>query len=200
MSLILDALRKSDRQRARQASERLREGPRAARQDSASRAFLVMIAVFVLAAAIVAGIAFRSPPSRTAAGAGAQIMENVAAEPARAAVRDLAGELATPRLAPPAPALPAVTGAPVMAATPDASAEELRAPPLAALADLRRQLPPLHVDIHAWAADPAARFVLINLRRYGEGDRLQEGPVVRRILKNGVVLEFQGRLFSLPRT
>ena len=64
---------------------------------------------------------------------------------------------------------------------------------------VRARLPQLHVDIHAWSENPQARFVLINLQRYQEGDRLREGPVIRRILPDGVVLESDGLLFSLPR-
>ena len=57
----------------------------------------------------------------------------------------------------------------------------------------------MQLDIHAWAEDPAERFVLINLRRYREGDQLQEGPLVRQIRPEGVVLEYDGTLFSLSR-
>lgn len=203
MSLILDALAKSDRQRARNASERLREGPRPARREFSPAWLVFGCAATLLAAAVVVAIngAWQEPASRGATGAPVEIMENDAT---RAPVRDLARELvaaAAPEVTvdstpPPAPSRidPASVNAPASAAT-----GELLAPPLASLPDLGRQLPALHVDIHAWAADPEARFVLINLRRYGEGDRLPEGPVVRRILRESVVLEFQGQLFSLPR-
>jgi general secretion pathway protein B len=60
-------------------------------------------------------------------------------------------------------------------------------------------LPELHLDVHVYATDPGDRFVYINMRKYHEGGRLQEGPVVERIRRDGVVLSYQGLRFILPR-
>jgi general secretion pathway protein B len=60
-------------------------------------------------------------------------------------------------------------------------------------------LPELHLDVHVYATSPADRFVYINMRKYHEGDRLQEGPTVERIRRDGVVLNLQGLRFILPR-
>ena len=135
-------------------------------------------------------------------------MENVATAPApsrravAAPVRDLDAELAPPPAVAPQATTATVMTTPVTTApVPVVRIEELRAPPFATLPEaVRNALPALTVNAHAWTENPDTRFVLINLRRYGEGDRLQEGPVVRRILRDGVVLEFQGQLFSLPRS
>jgi general secretion pathway protein B len=59
-------------------------------------------------------------------------------------------------------------------------------------------LPEMHLDIHVYAAVPADRFVFINMRKYVEGQKLQEGPVVERITRDGVVLNQQGLRFLLP--
>jgi general secretion pathway protein B len=60
-------------------------------------------------------------------------------------------------------------------------------------------LPELHLDVHVYGTKPAERFVYINMRKYREGAILQEGPTVERIRRDGVVLDFQGLRFVLPR-
>jgi len=60
-------------------------------------------------------------------------------------------------------------------------------------------LPELHLDVHVYATKPADRFVYINMRKYHEGNTLQEGPVLERIRRDGVVLNYQGLRFVLPR-
>jgi general secretion pathway protein B len=60
-------------------------------------------------------------------------------------------------------------------------------------------LPELHLDVHVYATKPADRFVYINMHKYHEGAALQEGPAVERIRRDGVVLNYQGLRFVLPR-
>jgi general secretion pathway protein B len=60
-------------------------------------------------------------------------------------------------------------------------------------------LPDLHLDVHVYATQPAERFVYINNRKYHEGAKLQEGPTIERIRRDGVVLNYQGVRFLLPR-
>jgi general secretion pathway protein B len=60
-------------------------------------------------------------------------------------------------------------------------------------------LPELHLDVHVYATKAAERFVYINMRKYHEGNSLPEGPVVEHIRRDGVVLNYQGLRFVLPR-
>jgi general secretion pathway protein B len=60
-------------------------------------------------------------------------------------------------------------------------------------------LPELHLDVHVYATRPAERFVYVNMRKYHEGSTLEEGPTVERIRRDGVVLNYQGLRFLLPR-
>jgi general secretion pathway protein B len=60
-------------------------------------------------------------------------------------------------------------------------------------------LPDLHLDVHVYATDASDRFVYINGRKYREGMRLNEGPTLERIRRDGVVLNAQGIRFLLPR-
>lgn len=55
----------------------------------------------------------------------------------------------------------------------------------------------LHLDVHVYSETPQERFVLINMRNYHEGDRLQEGPIVDAITPGGVILSFRGQRFRM---
>lgn len=61
----------------------------------------------------------------------------------------------------------------------------------------RAKLPPLHLDIHVFADDPARRFVFVNNRKYREGERLDEGGRVEKITPHGAILEHRGHRFEL---
>lgn len=63
----------------------------------------------------------------------------------------------------------------------------------------RDQLPALTLNAHVYAPEPAQRFVLINLSRYGEGDRVAPGLTVAAIYPGGVVLEDDQGRFVLSR-
>jgi general secretion pathway protein B len=60
-------------------------------------------------------------------------------------------------------------------------------------------LPELHLDVHVYGNQPAERFVFINMRKYHEGTTLQEGPTVEHIRRDGVILNYHGLRFLLPR-
>jgi general secretion pathway protein B len=60
-------------------------------------------------------------------------------------------------------------------------------------------LKPLHLDIHVFSEEPAERVIFINMAKYREGATLSEGPRVDAITKEGVVLVHQGRRFILTR-
>jgi general secretion pathway protein B len=61
------------------------------------------------------------------------------------------------------------------------------------------QLGNLHLDIHVYSEKPADRFVFINMVRHREKSRLAEGPVVQEITPEGVILDYGGTRFLLPR-
>ena len=73
---------------------------------------------------------------------------------------------------------------------------------VAALRDLppetRSAIPALEVNVHTYSQNRADRMVLINMKRYREGDRLAEGPVVHAITPTGVVLVHEKQRFHLP--
>ena len=60
-------------------------------------------------------------------------------------------------------------------------------------------LPELHLDVHVFATKSSERFVFVNMRKYHEGATLQEGPIIERIRRDGVILNYHGLRFLLPR-
>ena len=60
-------------------------------------------------------------------------------------------------------------------------------------------IPPLHLDLHSYAPDPAKRFVLINMKRLYEGQSLPEGPKVESITNDAAIMSFQGTRFVLDK-
>jgi len=59
-------------------------------------------------------------------------------------------------------------------------------------------LPVLNIDIHSYDPQAGRSYVLINLEKYREGDYLAEGPLLSEIVPDGVVLEHMGERFLLP--
>lgn len=76
-------------------------------------------------------------------------------------------------------------------------------PALPLLADMpyefQQRVPPLTVNVHAYYPEPEARFAYINMRKYGEGVRMDDGVTIEAITPEGLVLEFGGQRFRLGR-
>lgn len=64
-------------------------------------------------------------------------------------------------------------------------------------AGARRGIPPLNLDIHIHSTDPGKRFVIINGRRYREGEQLSEGPVLESVTREGAILRQGSQRFRL---
>lgn len=65
--------------------------------------------------------------------------------------------------------------------------------------DQRSRVTRPRIDVHVHAEDPMRRFVLIELRRYREGDRLPSGARLERIEADGILLEENGIRYRVPR-
>jgi general secretion pathway protein B len=219
MSFILDALKKSEIERQRQTLPGLMDARAAQRR---TRLPLWAIALVVLLAINLLVLTFmltrKSAPAAPAAPAARQVQ----APPAAGVDAPPAPAHFSPLDAPPvyAPEIPvaaaggaAVIQPPAALVSPAHSAH--RPDPVLSGADANDQetlptvneislsgaqaLPELHLDVHVFATNPADRFVYINMRKYHEGAALQEGPILERIRRDGVVLNYQGLRFILPR-
>ena len=208
MSFILDALRKSENDRREQAPPALATAPRATSLKK-KNIWLPILAVVLAINAIVFGyfIVTRDEPARAASGTPA---------PSEPVVRSLRKEsqlnsvpvsrtnadAAVPEPAPPKPArvtpLQSVAS-PEPAPQPALTIEEgvpslgqMQAAGLVSVGGLR-------VDMHVYSGDASKRFVFVNMKKYREGDKLSEGPVVEEITPDGVIMSQQGNRFRLDR-
>ena len=93
---------------------------------------------------------------------------------------------------------PAASPPPVTPGSVTLAPEPEPVPPLETLsASARRGIPALNLDIHIYSAAPDKRFVVINGRRYREGERLGEGPVLESVTRDGAILRQDGQRFRL---
>jgi general secretion pathway protein B len=223
VSFILDALRKSEHERQRSASPGLSQVPLATPPPQMPRWALGVIGLLVAAVLVLGGAWWQSTrvPADTAQSPPAPTAERSVQLPPPPPRSSAPQQAAPARL--PAPdessllsaAAASSTGAPSTDA-PSAGGgnvvvRELSVPPrltnlpddlvalpsVAMLAAEGVAVPPLHLELHAYSAQPRDRFVFINGRKYFEGDRLVEGPMLVAIEPTGAVLTHAGRRFII---
>lgn len=87
-------------------------------------------------------------------------------------------------------------GNPPPVGAPTGSASEL--PTLRELPlETQAAIPPLEINVHAYAQTSEERMVIINMHSYSEGDRMREGPLIDAITPTGVVFIFKNQRFKL---
>jgi general secretion pathway protein B len=221
MSFILDALRKSEIERQRQNGPSMAEFP-VTRADRRLPAALVVIGLLLaINIAVVLYFMLRDtgrPAAAPAAESGvaaatgpAASASMPAAPPATAAPSGLESQALAEEtvLEPPAvyyelpatqpPDAPDPTLLPEAAPPPAITYEDAAPGGDFSTIAAATGLPELTVDLHIFAADPGKRAVFINGRRYTQGARIAEGPLVEEITPDGAMLSYRGRRFLLPR-
>jgi len=191
MSLILDALRKSERSRQQSLTGRLgaADAPPAATRMAVP--WITLLGLLLVINAVVLAVLFwprSEPPAATVTPAPA-----ASAQAYRPDVRPLADEAGTPAPDAPLPVAVVPRTAAVIAQNSSADIPTLDSLP----ADFRQSLPAWHLDVHGYAEKPTDRFVVIDLQRYRIGDTLPAGAQVVDIVPQGVILEFHGTRFLL---
>ncbi|MBV34655.1 MAG: hypothetical protein CMP47_04255 [Rickettsiales bacterium] len=86
-------------------------------------------------------------------------------------------------------------------ARPNVSARVKETPPQrvqAAKNVTKSDLPKIIYTTHIYATQPDDRFVMLNGRAYAEGDKTQEGFVIKEILENDLLIVYKGQEFTLP--
>jgi general secretion pathway protein B len=245
MSFILDALKKSEVERQRQAIPGLMDShplPRRAKFPVWAAALIALLVVNLMILAVVltrsalVGAAGTPIPAAAPAIAPAPTATASPATPGTAPVTKSQGaaasvapehfspmDAAVPVYAPEIPAAqdssaPAARHSARVGSSSDATTHSVVRTPDPVLNDSsdpsdnevlpsineinvtgQPALTDLHLDVHVYATKPSERFVYINMRKYREGATLAEGPVLERIRRDGVVLNYQGMRFVLPR-
>lgn len=219
MSFILDALKKSESDRQQKTAPDISDVPTALRPGGAPRTLLVVTGLLSITVVVLL-VALLKPDSRPViAPLAAEPPPIAATDPGAAPAAAVAEAPANPQLAfsepEPAVAAPPVTAAPTAAAIVSEPVTETVAKPVArspapapvethlTFNDLRATgkigLPDMHIDLHVYSDVPSERFVFINMNQYRENATLSEGPRVRQITSDGVLLEYVGTTFLLPR-
>ena len=225
MSFILDALKKSESERQQQRGANFVKLPSSDDSPGVPRWLWVLILLLVINLIVLAGLMFRKtpttelPPStlpktlkETSSSEGAApqatfedriqsaVSERRQMEPTEAlpSSTELSSPTETPTNSVDIPLdvpvdgftdTPLVTNVPAVALP---TANDLRL-------DGRLPIGDLHLDLHVYDAEPSNRFVFINMVKHRENSRLAEGPVVKKITPEGVVLDHAGTEFLLPR-
>ena len=203
MSFILDALKKSETDRQQKGSAEFAGVPTSTRRESVPRWLWVLGLLLAVNLAVLIGLLMR-PDQAPAATTDAVRSAQPATETTDAFAEQVAAakQNAPPREEPrPAAAETSSTETPAATAVaPSVPANTFALPTIhEVLANGMVSLPELHVDIHVYSEIPEDRFVFINMNKHKEGSRLAEGPLVREITPEGVVLDQNGTLFLLPR-
>lgn len=206
MSFILDALKKSETDRQQSGPAEFAGVPTSNGRQRAPRWLWILGVLLAVNLAVLLGLLFRPQAAVTPAKSEQatvnteafveQVAEAKQNVPLREEPRATAVETAPARNSPAVPEnIP-----PRAAPAPRRSSNSALLPTIhEVLADGRVTLPALHVDIHVFAESPEDRFVFINMNKQVEGSRLAEGPVVEEITTDGVVLNYNGTSFVLPR-
>jgi general secretion pathway protein B len=208
MSYILEALKKADQERSRGEVPDIRAS-HLVRVDGGRyrRLGMVLLVLFLCLQALllylylredrptaVAQQALEAPPAPLAAAPEPEPAAPVASPPVRPApiLLEPPAAASAPE---PVPAAPTAPVRQAVAEVPELSLHTWQQGS-AAVQQLGAEL---SLDVHVYAEQPAQRFVLINMTRYREGDRLKEGALLERITSQGVVLSYQGELFRYDR-
>ncbi len=205
MSLILDALKKSETERQRQDAPGIASIPETQAREKSSKGgwiiglLLIVIMGLLLVLMLMRKEAIEEPPSNSQ-----QIFmdkEFVSeSSPQIAEPEPSATETHAPVINTEVSARKAISTVPVDQGTPTRGQvadglptfNELRAKGILRLGDL-------HLDIHVYSSDENERFIFLNMSKYTEDMTLAEGPILRQITPDGVVLEHMGTRFLLPR-
>lgn len=224
MSSILDALKKSERQRSLGRDLIYRNASPDAAPRLTGFAVAVLTTLLILALAIGAMLySLREPQSplanapietlappadsktSNAQGSSDTTVASIPAAPADAARTEestiLSGSQTAPVLPKPVSPKPAKSA--------DAPRNPAPALPVQGTGDIpwlsslpqafRNSLPPLAVNIHVYSPDRTQRILYINNRPVQQGGRVEGGAVVEEIVHDGVVLQYRGQRFKLPR-
>jgi general secretion pathway protein B len=218
MSLILEALKKAERQHMLGEVPRISaesEQPSSAVTHRFGWLMMGLLALILLGIGIYLGSNWLSPQM--------QQQEPPVSHRAPVITPPPQALTETRPTMPPAPAIeaqPAIPPAPAIEAQPEIAAPpakeidqppvvEAQPPPAPAPTQAPKplhempsgfvaNLPSLSIDIHSYDKQPAKRYVLINMEKYREGDYLADGPRVIEILPDGAVMEHMGERFILP--
>lgn len=208
MSFILDALKKSETERQQKNAPGFADVPDGVDSPRAPRWLWVLGGLLAVNLIVLSGVMLRPDPRpQTDVTATDEAIPDGGQPEREASFSEMVEQAKNTQ----APQVTGATEGQSTADNPVVEAGPVSKPRLAATItesyatfnDLRANgtllLPDLHLDIHVYNDQPAKRFVFVNMNKYREHARLAEGPVVKEITPEGVILEHLGNGFLLPR-
>lgn len=213
MSFILDALKKSEKERQREAVPGIGDLPIVIHQTRTSTWMVAGIAALGIGVIALVWVWWRttdnapivaSPPPEAPATVvqttpPASAPAIVAPQPtANTSTRSLANEAA--RMA----AVAAAQSAPTTSTEPlvvQAAPPVITPAPMSILQARAAGLgvPELRLELLVYSPEPAQRFVFINGSKYVEGETLADGPRLIEVSPEGAILSYTGQNFLLPQ-
>jgi general secretion pathway protein B len=210
MSFILDALKKSESERQRKGTPGIADVPQGSAKSGGKQWAWIIGILLSVNLAVLGGLMMRSDPvpqpvqepasTEQPPGAEAELPSERFAEIVADAKTKQPGATVGP-----GDALHTESPLPSAGTTPEnaAAGRAIVVDGLPSFNELRAngtlQMADLHLDIHVYSSTPSERFVFINMSRYKEQATLAEGPEIREITPDGVILEHLGTRFLLPR-
>jgi len=202
VSFILDALRKSESERQRLGATGIADLPLGRRH--AQPWWIIGIGILLVANLALLAVVMLRPRAESGPVAATNTQSNAAATARSTAVpvppstpAPLTSSLAD------AAAPPHIEYETVDRETMEAASAPLDGPTLVRSATHDNlppdSLPTLRLDMHVYSSQRNSRFVMINMRKYLEGQVLQEGPTVEHISDSGVMLSYQGKSWEIDR-
>jgi general secretion pathway protein B len=217
MSFILDALKKSERERQRTAVPGISDLPMVVHSSRSLPWVAIGIGASLVGAAALAWVWWQSPPDLplTTVATPSPLPTSDVVQPAPQPTRASAAPPATRSLASEAPRVVSARNLiqPNAASRPDEAMPAASSAPAsqgrgtvteAPMSILEARVaglpvPELALELLVFSEDPRQRFVYINSTKYVEGETLSEGPRLIEISPDGAVLTFNGRIFMLPQ-
>ena len=218
MSFILDALKKSEAERQRQAGPALLE-MRVVRPQRRIPLWLVVLGAVLIIFNLggLVWLMLRSPPGAQSAAPSAVAQSNFGtatgvpggtvqlAPGERLIVPGTLGAAGTVANDGNVPLLAGsdetTSGAEINPAdfVPAAASERTRPRGITPrnYADIRNTLPALRLDLHVYDSSPTRRYVFVNMKRLGEGESTAEGARVVEITRDGAVMSYRNTEFLL---
>lgn len=197
MSIILDALRKSEHQRQRNATPGIAD--HAVKPGGTKRGpWLTTIFVLLTLNGVLLAVLWLRQDAQPPPAGAPQLRQAPVRESTRPAANNSAN---AERQRAPVPTAKAATPAPVRAPkTTPAPASNDQLPSMESL-QLKGiiTLAPMRIDLHVYSDVPAERFVFVNMKKQTEGSQLPEGPTVETITPEGVTLFWQGQRFVMSK-
>jgi general secretion pathway protein B len=206
MSFILDALKKSEAERQQTTAAEFSEVPSSSNERQSFKWVWILAGLLAINIAVLLGILLRPQPEPQATSS---VAATVVAEPAESTAEpeaSFADRVARAREQTAERDQAQTSTARAAETVPQQAAPTLRLAParrIRTVDELRLdgelQIVDLHLDIHVYSENPADRFVFINMVKHREQSRLAQGPVVSEITPGGVILDYEGKTFLLPR-